>query len=556
MARSVRSRSTRRATCSPIGCSRSTGAAAPSLRPRVRRQPAAGARPRVPRRVRRRPGRAHVSAEAARGSAAARRGDARAARRRRSPSRTIARADERLLLRLAVGAADRAAVAVVSALDVAESRPRVPSFYALDVMRAITGRVPNHDELQERAAAAGGARLAWPAPARARSTRSTISSTISRSCASCCSTERRDGRQRPRALPARLNEALQRSVTAAGRAARSPWTPCDGITRVTGTTGRAAGVAAARRAPVLAVGAAAVRDAVRISSCCPRSIGCEPRGRARAAAELDPLTRGASSTRCRPSSTARCSDDGALPVTRARPAARARPRSTRSLARVAAEYDEQLAPAIERVWRDEIDDIARDLRIWVRRLPDDGDWHARATSSSASACPTRAAIRAACPSRSLVDGRFLLRGSVDLIEQQRRTARSCASPITRPARTGRRRKTVVGGGAMLQPVLYSLAVEQALGAAGRVGPAVLLHHRRRLRRSRDPAQRRQPRAPGSRCSRSSTARSSSASCRPRRPSAPARGATSGRCAARTRSSASRASRRSSSPISQALREMP
>ena len=56
--------------------------AAEPLRPRVRRQPAAGARPHIPRGVRRRPGRAHVSAAAARGSDAARRRDARAARRR------------------------------------------------------------------------------------------------------------------------------------------------------------------------------------------------------------------------------------------------------------------------------------------------------------------------------------------------------------------------------------------------------------------------------------------------------------------------------------------
>ena len=45
-------------------------------------------------------------------------------------------------------------------------------------------------------------------------------------------------------------------------------------------------------------------------------------------------------------------------------------------------------------------------------------------------------------------------------------------------KTGKNRstwKTVIGGGAMLQPVLYSLAVEQALGHDGAVGPPVLLH---------------------------------------------------------------------------------
>ena len=65
-------------------------------------------------------------------------------------------------------------------LDVSETRPRVPSFYALDVVRAITGRVPDHRVLARREAAEeGGASLAWPAPKDPRAP-STTSSTTSR----------------------------------------------------------------------------------------------------------------------------------------------------------------------------------------------------------------------------------------------------------------------------------------------------------------------------------------------------------------------------------------
>ena len=71
---------------------------------------------------------------------------------------------ERLLLRLAIGAATERLWLSYPRIDIAETRPRVPSFYALDVMRAITGRIPNHEELQTRAAGEGGAPLAWPAP--------------------------------------------------------------------------------------------------------------------------------------------------------------------------------------------------------------------------------------------------------------------------------------------------------------------------------------------------------------------------------------------------------
>src|SRR6185503_6605756 len=44
-------------------------------------------------------------------------------------------------------------------------RARVPSFYALDVIRAATGSVPDQEWLETRARLAGDASLAWPAPA-------------------------------------------------------------------------------------------------------------------------------------------------------------------------------------------------------------------------------------------------------------------------------------------------------------------------------------------------------------------------------------------------------
>ena len=59
---------------------------------------------------------------------------------------------------------ERAPVSLVSAAGRRETRARVPSFYALDVMRAITGRVPDHRVLASEAAEEGGASLAWPAP--------------------------------------------------------------------------------------------------------------------------------------------------------------------------------------------------------------------------------------------------------------------------------------------------------------------------------------------------------------------------------------------------------
>ena len=61
-----------------------------------------------------------------------------------------------------------------------------------------------------------------------------------------------------------------------------------------------------------------------------------------------------------------------------------------------------------------------------------------------------------------VDGRFVLRGSVDLIE---RSPDGTALRVT-DHKTGKNRSNrdlVVGGGAVLQPVLYSVAVAEGLG---------------------------------------------------------------------------------------------
>ena len=91
---------------------------------------------------------------------------------------------ERLLLRLAVGAATERLWLSYPRLDVSGARPRVPSFYVLDVMRAITGRIPNHEALQRDARGRGRRAGSTGRRRRDAATRSTMSSTTCRRCAS------------------------------------------------------------------------------------------------------------------------------------------------------------------------------------------------------------------------------------------------------------------------------------------------------------------------------------------------------------------------------------
>ena len=125
------------------------------------------------------------------------------------------------------------------------------------------------------------------------------------------------------------------------------------------------------------------------------------------------------------------------------------------------------------------------------------------------------------PDPVTVDDRFILRGSVDLIErhaQTRRAARHRSQDREEPLEPGpdRRRRHDAAAG--------------ALQRGGRAGPRqegrrrapVLLHDRRRLRRQADRDQRLHARPGPAGARRSSIARSRRGFSSPRRPSAPAR----------------------------------
>jgi len=130
------------------------------------------------------------------------------------------------------------------------------------------------------------------------------------------------------------------------------------------------------------------------------------------------------------------------------------------LDRVAAEYAEQLAPAIERVWSDEIDELRRDLGIWVQKLADGGVWRPTYFEFSFGLSDEGRDPRS-LREPVVVDGRFVLHGSVDLIEHR---ADLDVFRVT-DHKTGKNRSTpdlVIGGGTVLQPVLYSAAVGEGL----------------------------------------------------------------------------------------------
>ena len=377
---------------------------------------------------------------------------------------------ERLLLRLAAGAPTERLWLSYPRIEIAESRPRVPSFYALDVMRAITGRIPKPQELQDAAAREGDAGLAWPAPARPADAIDNLEHDLS-VLRQLLQVEPRASVRGHAHYLLRLNEPLKRSVTARWGRGRSQWTPYDGITRVTGMT---RSMLESQRLTTRPYSLSALQK----YAACPYQFllsaiyRLEPPPGIEPLQKLDPLTRGSIFHEAQAQFFRALQAQGRLPVVE-KDLAAALATLDHVIAEVAAKYEEDLAPAIERVWRDEIGDIARDLHVWVRRLPQAAGWEpVHFEFAFGLKQDDNARDPASVPDPVLIDGRFKLRGSVDLIEARREAGGARRDLRITDHKTGKNRttwKTVIGGGAILQPVLYSLAIEQALQASVQSG---------------------------------------------------------------------------------------
>jgi hypothetical protein len=364
---------------------------------------------------------------------------------------------ERLLLKISIGAAGERLYLSYPRLDVAETRARVPSFYALDVVRAITGRVPDHRVLALEAAEEAGASLAWPAPADPGRAIDDLEHDLASLKPLLDSRDPASVKGHAHYL-LQLNDALRRSVVSRWARGRAAWSASDGLIKV------APGIAAALDSHRLARRPYSLSALQRFASCPYQFLlatiyRLEPWDEPEPLVRMDPLTRGSLFHRVQAEFLRAMERAGRLPVRR-EDLPRAVTMLDDVLARVAAEYAERLAPAIERVWRDEIDELRRDLGIWVQKIADGGAWRPTYFEFSFGLSDEGRDPRS-LPDAIVVDGRFVLRGSVDLIEHR---ADLDVLRVT-DHKTGKNRSNpdlVIGGGGVLQPVLYSVAVEAGL----------------------------------------------------------------------------------------------
>jgi ATP-dependent helicase/nuclease subunit B len=371
-------------------------------------------------------------------------------------------AEERQLLRAAAGAAASRLAVSYPRTDAMLGRTRVPSFYALEVLRAAEGQLPELRELEKRAGRDVTTRLGWPAP---KEPRDAIDDTehdlalLEPLLHQPSTAVRGKGKYLLEA-----NAHLARSLRTRGRRWRNFWSEADGIVDPDAAT---RDVLAKYRFGARVYSA----SALQLFAACPYRFllasmhRLRPREEAEPLEQLDPLTRGALFHSAQFHFFQTLHLERLLPVSDEN-LSRVLDAADRVMDWVAGEYEEKLAPAIPRVWESEIEGVRTDLRAWIRSLPPihrlwrplhwelafglpaGGD---RDTESSAEPVD--------------IDGAGCLRGSIDLVEID--AAGSLRITDHKTGKAPSPQPAYVGGGEVLQPLLYAQAAEQLLGKPAR-----------------------------------------------------------------------------------------
>ncbi len=373
-------------------------------------------------------------------------------------------ADERRRLHIACAAARHRLVFSYPRMDAVESRPRVPSFYALEIVRAAHGRLPDLRTFEEQARRGAPSRLDWPAPnepADAIDDAEFDLATLGRSFGPDASSARAAGRYLLDANPY-LADSLRRY----GRRNRNAWFSADGI--VDPDPAALAALAKER------LGARSYSpSALQHFAACPYSFllnaiyRLHPREEKVALEQMDPFTRGALFHETQFRLFRELQDAQLLPMS-PHHVAQVIEIADQVLARVAAENEERLAPAIPRVWRSEIEDLRIDLHGWIRRAASDPEgWVPAYFEFSFGLPPGSHAADSRDPASSrdeaVLDGGARLRGAIDLVEKHpvRGTLRITDHKTGRPPKE---LPKYIGGGALMQPLAYAMAAEALLAA--------------------------------------------------------------------------------------------
>ncbi|MFO0593073.1 MAG: PD-(D/E)XK nuclease family protein [Polyangiaceae bacterium] len=399
----------------------------------------------------------------------------RATLRQRYPDRSLPTNDdriekERLALKIAVGAAKKRAILSYPRVDMDQSRPRVPSFYGLEVLRAAEGRLPGFDEMARRAEQGGAARIGWPAPEKSHDAIDDAEHDL----ALLEELFRLPDGQTDGTARYLLNANAHLARALRFRAQRwevSKFTGADGLVMREEKRNNVV-----VKKPLQAAIDALARHGLTQRSFSPTALqtfaSCPykfvlytihklaPRDAPFRIEELDALSRGSLVHETQYELLSSLRRKGLLPIRRATMEA-AREELSVVLNRVAEKYREDLLPSIERVWDDTVGGILADLIEWLRMVQRDAEergWEPAYFELSFGLPDRKESDENSRAEPVPLDCGLSLRGSIDLVERRRDGSLRATDHKTGKARaeTGER----IAGGERLQPVLYALALEK------------------------------------------------------------------------------------------------
>ena len=354
---------------------------------------------------------------------------------------------ERLLLHAAAAAGKRLVISYPR-MDASQGRPRVPSFYALEVLRAGAGRLPDLRVFEKQAAENAGVRLGRPAPADPMAALDDAEYDVARLNMAAGA----DAKGFMRYLT-EVSPVLARSLrTRYRRWSNRAWSSADGLVDPEVETLKVLEDHWLDRRSYSPT-------ALQHFAACPYKFllsaihQLRPREETVPLEQMDPLTRGALFHETQKMLWDEMGDAGLLPLKRT-DLQKALDIGDRVLDQVATKYEEELAPAIPRVWASEVDDLRTDLRGWLRHVSGDSGWLPVFTEFSFG-------LKDSTKPEAFILDALKLRGSVDLVEENTDNG-SLRITDHKTGKPPEQRPAYVGGGSVLQPLLYSLAMEQLL----------------------------------------------------------------------------------------------
>ncbi len=366
---------------------------------------------------------------------------------------------ERLALRLAIGAANRRVVISYPRLDADQARPRTPSFYALEVLRAAEGKLPGFEELARRAEVVGGARIGWPAPRdRAQAIDETehdlalLESILKKPEAETTGMAR---------FLLSANAHLARALRFRALRWQKGWSYADGLVLAK----QPPEARAALEAHTLAARSFSPTALQHFASCPYKFVlqaifRLSPRQEPVQIEELDPLQRGSLLHEIEFQLHLKLRDKKLLPVTSAN-LEEARQLLDEVVHDVSEKVKDDLAPSIPEVWDDGIRSLSADAREMLRLATLATDWVPSYFELSFGLKQDRGARDSHSREEFVeIEGGLKLRGSIDVVEKNDRGELRATDYKTGKVRAEQGMR--IGGGETLQPVLYALVLEKLL----------------------------------------------------------------------------------------------